>query len=318
VATRVPILLLAAVLGASLLASACRRECGGRAEEADGGLPPWVSADELLPRIAGGRAVVFDTRARDAYRRGHIAGAWALPLDEVAPSGGELDRATRERLAAVLASTGFDPGAELVVTDGDGWEGLHRAAAGCWLLALAGAQRCSLLTGGAEAWRAAGGAVVLDQPVPPTDPRPVRIPARPPALASLEFVRGATARPEGAIVDVRDGAEDPARGGEEGGSIPGALIWPLPPPLPSGTTRAAGAPFDVAAIEQSAAAAGLFAEREIVVVGHGFEDGALGWFLLRHALGVRDAKLFPGGVAAWREHPTLPFAAARPGPAAAL
>lgn len=324
-------MLLPVALGAALLASACGRGGGGAPAGADGPTPPWVSAEELKPLVAGGRAVVFDSRTRAAYRRGHITGAWSLPLEEVAPAGGEFDTRARGRLAEVLASTGFEPGANLIVTDGGGWPGMRRAAAGCWLLALAGARGCVLLTGGTDAWRAAGGELVTDDPAAPTEPRRVRIPARPPALASLEFVREATSRPEGAIADVRARAGDGLLAGGDalafgdtraavtrhGGTIPGALPWPIPPPRGTGASGAAGgvlAPPDVAALERSAGAAGLFAERELVVVGDGLEDGALGWFLLRFGLGVRDAKLFPGGVAAWGRHPCLPFVLAAPLP----
>jgi len=336
VATRLRILLPVA-LGAALLVSACGRGRGGAPEKADGPLPPWVTTEQLMPLVVERRAVVFDSRARSDYAAGHITGAWPLPLDELAPPGGDLDGTAKEHVAAALAATGFDPGAELVVTDGGGPEGLRRAAAGCWLLALAGARRCTLLTGGTDAWRAAGGDLVIDEPTAPKEPARIRIHTRPPALASLDFVREATARPEGAIVDVRGGAGGDGRPGDDAhgsgevfsnssvqhdGAIPGAIAWPLPQPALSG---AAGAPFDATQLERSAAAAGLFAEREIVVVGDGLEDGALGWFVLRYGLGVRDAKLFPGGVAAWRGHAPLPFAPtaavepqAAPQPAATL
>ena len=354
--TRLP-LLLPVALGAALLASACGRGAGGAPAGADGPSAPWVAAEELMPQVVDGRVLVFDCRPRAAYRRGHIAGAWSLPLDELAPPGGEFGAEAKDRLAGMLALTGFELGAHLVVTDGGGQAGMRRAAATCWLLALAGARYCTLLTGGTDSWRAAGGGLVADEPPAPAEPRQVRIPARPPALASLAFVREATSRPEGAIVDVRgDGGDDTLAGGDTStigetpaaagarharttpgtspgtipgtspgttpgtiaGSIPGALRWPILQRQAAGASGAARAPFDIAALERSAAAAGLFAERELVVVGDGLEDGALAWFLLRYGLGVRDAKLFPGGVAAWREHPTLPFAAARPGPAAAL
>ena len=342
--TRLP-LLLPVALGAALLASACGRGGADAPAGADGPSAPWVAAEELMPQVVDARVLVFDSRPRAAYLRGHIAGAWSLPLDELAPPGGEFGAEAKDRLAGMLALTGFELGAHLVVTDGGGQAGMRRAAATCWLLALAGARRCTLLTGGTDSWRAAGGQLVADEPPAPAEPRQVRIPARPPALASLAFVREATSRPEGAIVDVRGGGgDDTLAGGDTStigeiraaagarhartipgtspgtiaGSIPGALPWPIPQPRAADASGAARAPFDLAALERSAAAAGLFAERDLVVVGNGLEDGALGWFLLRHGLGVRDAKLFPGGVAAWREHPSLPFAAARPGPAAAL
>jgi 3-mercaptopyruvate sulfurtransferase SseA len=259
---------------------------------------------------------LFDSRPLTDFRLGHVAQARPLPLDELVPVAEDFDDDALRRLAAALGAAGFDPDAAMVVTGGGGPAGLRRAAAGCWLLTLAGATRCSVLIGGIEAGHAAGATPVAGRAVAGAGSATPRIPARPPGLATQPYLREATARPEGAVVDVRSpvrGRSAPTSAGSADGWIPGALSWPLPDPGPA--DRRVGvaapfdraAPFDLAALERSAAAAGLFAERDLVVVGESFHDGALGWFLLRYGLGVRDAKLFPGGIAAWRRDASLPF-----------
>jgi 3-mercaptopyruvate sulfurtransferase SseA len=275
----------------------------------------WVAPEQLEARLASGDVLLFDSRPLADFRLGHVALARPLPLDDLAPAAEDLDDDALRRLAAALGAAGFDPGAEMVVTGGSGSGGLRRAAAGCWLLTLAGATRCSVLAGGIEAIRASGAAPVAGLSAAGAGPAAPRIPARPPGLATLPYLREATARPEGAVVDVRPLHRDGDAGGTAAvpnGWIPGALSWPLPDPEPTDRRARTAAPFDRAALERSAAAAGLFAERDLVVVGESFHDGALGWFLLRYGLGVRDAKLFPGGIAAWRRDPSLPFATAAP------
>ncbi len=249
---------------------------------------------QLGPRLEPRSVVVFDTREPGEFLGAHIDGAASLPLEELAPRGGALDAAARERLAAALAASAFSPRATIVVADGEGEVGLRRAATGCWLLSLAGARHCSLLVGGVPAYRAAGGRVQTGRSAPTTAPAPVRVRARPFSLAGIEEVREAISGPGWAFADVRRAPD--------GGTIPGAFSWPL------AETPAPGVPLDLIRLRRSAEAAGLLAERQIIVVGEGLEDGAWGWFLLRHALGVQGARLFPGGHAAWRRAPSLPLA----------
>ncbi len=305
-----------AFLAALALAGAAACGKGGPPAAGLGGeaLPLWVTPEQLEAHLASGSVLLFDSRPVADYRLGHVPQARPLPLDEIAPAEEDFEDAALRRLAAALEAAGFDPGAAMVVTGGGGPDGFRRAAAGCWLLTLAGATRCSVLTGGIEAWRAPDATPVAGLSAAGAGTAAPRIPARPPGLATLPYLREATARPEGAVVDIRPLHRDRDAGGTAAvpnGWIPGALSWPLPDPGPTDRGARAAAPFDLAALESSATAAGLFAERDLVVVGESFHDGALGWFLLRYGLGVRDAKLFPGG-AAWRRDPSLPFAEAAP------
>jgi len=51
-----------------------------------------VTPAELQAMLEGGRAVVYDTRAKMAYDAEHIKGALSMPHEEVASRAGELPR----------------------------------------------------------------------------------------------------------------------------------------------------------------------------------------------------------------------------------
>ena len=51
-----------------------------------------VTPAELQAMLEGGRAVVYDTRAKMAYDAEHIKGALSLPHEEVASRAGELPK----------------------------------------------------------------------------------------------------------------------------------------------------------------------------------------------------------------------------------
>jgi 3-mercaptopyruvate sulfurtransferase SseA len=51
-----------------------------------------IDPAELQQMLEGGRAVVYDTRARASYEQEHIKGALSLPHEEVAARAGELPK----------------------------------------------------------------------------------------------------------------------------------------------------------------------------------------------------------------------------------
>ncbi|MFD8599256.1 ArsR/SmtB family transcription factor [Kitasatospora sp. NPDC059646] len=53
-----------------------------------------VSREDLLARIAAGRAVALDVRPAEEYAAGHIPGALSIPVDELADRIGELPEHT--------------------------------------------------------------------------------------------------------------------------------------------------------------------------------------------------------------------------------
>jgi thiosulfate/3-mercaptopyruvate sulfurtransferase len=189
-----------------------------------------------------------------------------------------------------------------VVIDRSDAAGFGRAAFVCWIVALTGYERCSVMTGGIEAWRAAGFGLTsgpLTARPQPGDLAP--IPPDPAALAPLTLVRAATTNAEPALIDVRSLGAGPG--------IPGSTQLPLEALL------LPGGAIDRSRLDTAATRAGLFGEHGMIVLGEGRYDGALGWFVLARTLGLRDVRLYPEGLARWRQVPEVPGgAAASPAP----
>ncbi|GEM_PF-5863773 len=243
--------------------------------------------------------LVIDTRRTGDYEAGHLPGAISLPCEELGriPDDG-LDPAVRDRLGQLLVDAGIRPGLPVVVVDEGSPRGFSRAAALCWVLALANHEDCHVLEGGIGAWHRARGRLVTPRFVPVRPGSPPRFPARPPAYAALEDLRRATASPETAIVDVR--AE------EAPGGIPGSLRIPLPPVLsPEGTV-------DRALLAREVEMAGAWPETELIVLGDDLLSGTGAWFLLERVLGIRLVRVYPGGFDRYQSWTFLPGASAEP------
>lgn len=51
-----------------------------------------VTVEEVKKMLDAGKAVIYDTRAKDAYNTEHIKGALSMPFDQVAAHVGELPK----------------------------------------------------------------------------------------------------------------------------------------------------------------------------------------------------------------------------------
>ncbi len=243
--------------------------------------------------------LLVDTRRPGDYGVGHIPGSVNLPLEKLGrlPDNG-LDAGSRERIRTPLVNAGIRGDLPVIAIDEGSPRGFARSATLCWLLALAEHPDCHVLEGGVAAWQGARGELVTPAFVPVHPGSPAGIPTRPPAYASLEDVRRATAVPETALVDVRDASA--------AGGIPGSLRIPLPPLLsPDGLV-------DRAALAREAETAGAFPETELIVLGDDLFQGAAAWFLLERVLGIRLVRVYPGGFDRYLSWPFLP--GATPGP----
>lgn len=122
--------------------------------------PEWVIVDcrfDLMNPTAGG----------DAYRNGHIAGAFYTDLDRdlAGPadyhSGGRHPLPRADDLARLFGSWGLTPGKQLVAYD----DAAGAVAARLWwLLRWFGHERVAILDGGLQAWLAAGNTLDTAQP----------------------------------------------------------------------------------------------------------------------------------------------------------
>ncbi|MGQ0464943.1 MAG: rhodanese-like domain-containing protein [Sporichthyaceae bacterium] len=100
-------------------------------------LPPTIHAAEVRALVEGGRSArLLDVRTPGEFAARHIAGAVNIPLDQLAP---------------VAASLADGAGTLIVICQSGG-----RAEQACATLTRAGVAS-TLMTGGMNAWNAAGG-----------------------------------------------------------------------------------------------------------------------------------------------------------------
>lgn len=248
-----------------------------------------VDPDWLARELAAGAAVAVDVRAGERFADGHLPGA--LRGSELCGSEAE----TTHR----LAEQGVAPGLTLSLYGQD--RHLEAVAACYWRLRQAGL-RARVLAGGIEAWRGAGraletGAARLRPAVPAAAVEPD------PVAYDVEQVAALLGSADVALLDVRD-----ARGWEQ---------WETPPTFGAGHIPHA-LPFDLDALlgpDGTPAALEQIRERVLrhgprpespvppgstyIVYGNGADDPrAAVTFLLLEAAGF-EARLFPGGFAAW-------------------
>jgi thiosulfate/3-mercaptopyruvate sulfurtransferase len=193
-----------------------------------------IDADALRSLLASGRPVVivdagFDLANPDAGERdfaaGHLPGAVYLHLDRDL-SGARTGRNGRHPLpdraafAATLGRIGVAPGVQVVAYDR---QGSPYAARLWWMLRWLGHGEAAVLDGGADAWRAAGGAWETTAGTPsPKPPYPLD---RPPLAASVDAVALMKRLGRHPLIDARSGER--FRGEAEpidpvAGHIPGA------------------------------------------------------------------------------------------------
>ena len=298
---------LLAMIGAAAAAGALCASCGGaRYEPQPGGeaLPALVPAAAAVARQSQGpRPLFLDTRPAAGYAAGHVAGAVSMPLETFQPLPDDtLDQLFEDRVAGILFAAGIRGDQETVAVDDGGIDGFRRASTVCWILSLAGFDRCRVLNGGLPAWRAASGPVDAGRVKPPKRDEKEKAPSlaqRPPALASLEMFRFATASGDAVFVDSSAG-DGPA-------GVRGAVRLPL-------ERFAAAGSIDVRALDDALDRAQLRAESEAIAFGEHLTDGAAGWFVLARHCAIPTVRLYPGGMAAARRAPTLPPAALAPHP----
>jgi thiosulfate/3-mercaptopyruvate sulfurtransferase len=144
---------------------------------------PLVSPEALLAALAAGAAPLIidcsfdlgDAGAGErAFQLEHIPGAVHAHLDRDlagAKTGrnGRHPLPSRDDWAATLARLGATPARAVVAYDAQG--GMYAARA-WWMLRWAGHQAASVLDGGLQAWKAAGGAVVAGASAPEAAPAP--------------------------------------------------------------------------------------------------------------------------------------------------
>jgi thiosulfate/3-mercaptopyruvate sulfurtransferase len=281
--------------------------------------PPWADEDTREPvfpavtmtieDLAGGLGdrdfVVVDARPADAYLAGHVPGAISIPAFGIPDPPAS---------ASDLARLGLT-GRERVVCYGESSRS-PAAARLFWVLEALGAERVSVLEGGARAWREAGRRLEREGRALPAaawvvEPAADRIATTP--YVALKFgeegfeiidARGREAWKGAPETRPVDGAP---REGPRTGHIPHALPFEFGElVLPDGRFVSAEDARDVLAAFGPRPSTPVDLWDEFIVYDHGAScEGALGYFLLRRS-GVEAVRYYPGGWSEWAADAGLP------------
>jgi len=137
-------LLRAGALGMTFLTAAVLWGCTG-GSTSSAGYPKTISPQQVKTEAANG-ALLLDVRESDEYAQSHIAGSLWIPLGELSS---RLQELPRDRLIIVVCRSGA------------------RSAQGRDTLLASGFKKVTSLSGGIQAWTAAGFPVESGQPSNP-------------------------------------------------------------------------------------------------------------------------------------------------------
>lgn len=169
-------------------------------------------------------ALIWDVRAKQDYRKGHIPGAVSIgeAASELRDPNSE-DFIAQSDIEEILGRAGIDPAKEVVVY---GWRGSTTPHFARYTLRYFGAQQVRVFHDGFEGWRDAGGASSVDEVTRPAVKLALK-PAPEQAISTRDVV-ARLGRNDVQIVDARTPREF---SGEDirairGGHIPGAINIP--------------------------------------------------------------------------------------------
>lgn len=196
-----------------------------------------VDAAWVAEHLHDSDLVLLQVGPEEAYEAEHIPGARSVDLGAVSvrrPLGDgtgteiPLELPPAESLRGALEALGVSDDSRVVVYFADGW--VTPSARVVFTLDWAGlGDRTSLLDGGLDAWKAAGGAVTSEAP-PAHRGRLTLDPPDPSLVVDWTFVRDRASTAPYALVDARSGANYDGVREDHGkeGHIPGAgsLPWP--------------------------------------------------------------------------------------------
>jgi thiosulfate/3-mercaptopyruvate sulfurtransferase len=277
-------------------------------------MEPLVGTDWLASRLGAPGLVVADVRwyldparrGRDAWRAGHVPGAFFLDVDGdlSGPGGGRgLPRGrhpwpSEEQVARVMGKAGIGPGVRVVAYD----DVSGAVAARLWYLLRAhGHEDVAVLDGGFPKWVAEGRAVATDEP----ESAPAVFTGR---LLSGFVVDKAEMRAvhrRRLVLDAR--AAERYRGEEEPidprkGHVPGAKSAPWTGNVTAGP---AGVFLPPEALRRRYAGLGAADEEPIVYCGSGVNACH---DLLALRLAGLSGTLYAGSWSEWSSDPSLPAA----------
>jgi thiosulfate/3-mercaptopyruvate sulfurtransferase len=262
--------------------------------------PQLLITPQELSGILGGRLLILDLRAPEAYAAGHIPGAvhldlWGLSLIDTDPA--PLN-AFMWMIEHVLAIHGVDASIPVVVYDEQ--SGI-RAARAFWFLEYFGHPAVRVLDGGFGAWTRADLPITRDAGPPPksewTGDR------KGSTLATWRDVHAALARNDSIILDTRSDGEyyGTTVRAKRGGAVPGAVHIEWTRNL---TETGEFKPSPV--LQQMYSDAGVTPDREVITYCQGGYRAAHSYLALR-LLGYPRVRTYLGSWKEWGDREELPI-----------
>jgi len=257
------------------------------------GDPDLVILEVGMPHVRG---------AANTYPTGHIPGARLLDVHAISTDEGPdsltMQLVSPDSLQRVFASLGVSDNSHVVLYSN--WASVVSRAF-FTLDYLGRGDRTSVLDGGMDAWKKAGGA--LDTVTPPVRPGTLHVTAHPSVVVDGAWVRQHLTDPSIAILDARDhpfytGAQL-GHSSQRAGHVPGAYNVYFTRLLDS--TGVFRSPDEVRAI---LAQAGVPTHRTLVVYCHIGQTGSVAYLQARRA-GI-PVKLYDGSFEGWSRDKSNP------------
>lgn len=261
----------------------------------------WVANNLKNPNL---RLLEVDYDPENAYRQGHIPGAYLVWWRKDINDLNRRDIINKQQFEALMSKVGATPGTELILYgDFNNWF----AAFALWVFHYYGHKKIKIMNGGRKKWELEKREYTKEEPAPQSQSSKYSaIPPDEGIRAYLPDVRRAIERlNETVLVDVRSPKEFsgeitappeyPMEHAQRGGHIPGAnnIPWAQAVRDSDGTFKS------VEELKALYEAKGVTADKEVICYCRIGERSSHTWFVLKYLLGYPSVRNYDGSWTEW-------------------
>lgn len=262
----------------------------------------WVANNLKNPNL---RLLEVDYDPENAYRQGHIPGAYLVWWRKDINDLNRRDIINKQQFEALMSKVGATPGTDLILYgDFNNWF----AAFALWVFHYYGHKKIKIMNGGRKKWELEKREYTKEEPAPQSQSssKYSAIPPDEGIRAYLPDVRRAIERlNETVLVDVRSPKEFsgeitappeyPMEHAQRGGHIPGAnnIPWAQAVRDSDGTFKS------VEELKALYEAKGVTADKEVICYCRIGERSSHTWFVLKYLLGYPSVRNYDGSWTEW-------------------